>query len=186
MKVAVTTYYLEMAEPSQLRPARRSDLDLIVQRAEIICPELNRFLYTSVGGNWYWIDRLGWNYGMWLAYLNRPELETWVGYIAGTPAGYYELERQAGGAVEIAYFGLLPQFIGRGVGGELLTRAVECAWQMKAARVWLHTCTLDGPAALANYRARGFALFKEEVSQVELPEEAPGPWPGAHRGEENE
>jgi GNAT superfamily N-acetyltransferase len=179
MKAIVTTSYLEMADQSKLRPSRPCGLDFRVQKAEIPCPELNRFLYTSVGGDWYWIDRLAWSYERWLSYLDRPELETWIGYVAGTPAGYYELEKQAGSNVEIAYFGLLPQFIGRGVGGELLTRAVECAWLMQAVRVWLHTCTLDGPAALANYQARGFTLYRKEVNEVNLPEEAPGPWPGA-------
>lgn len=181
MKVTVTTSYLEMADPGQLRPARPSGLDLRVQRAEVPCPELNRFFYTSVGGDWYWIDRLGWSYERWLAYLERPELETWVGYVAGTPAGYCELEQQGGNGVEIVSFGLLPQFRGRGAGGELLSRAVERAWSMKAVRVWLHTCTLDGPRALANYQARGFTLYREEVSQVDVPEEAPGPWPGAYQ-----
>jgi GNAT superfamily N-acetyltransferase len=179
MRTNVTTYYLEMTDPSRLRPSRASGQDLRVRRAEIPCPELNRFLYTAVGGDWYWIDRLNWTYDRWLAYVNRPELETWIGYVAGTPAGYYELELQSERNVEIAYFGLLSQFIGRGIGGELLTRAVERAWSMQAMRVWVHTCSLDGPAALANYQTRGFTLYKEEVSEVDLPEEAPGPWPGA-------
>jgi GNAT superfamily N-acetyltransferase len=181
MRTNVTTYYLEMADPSMLRPSRASGQDLRVWRAEVPCPELNRFLYTAVGGDWYWIDRLSWTYDRWLSYVNRPELETWIGYVAGTPAGYYELELQTEGNVEIAYFGLLTQFVGRGIGGELLTRAVERAWSMQAMRVWVHTCSLDGPAALANYQTRGFTLYREEVSQVDLPEEAPGPWPGARR-----
>jgi GNAT superfamily N-acetyltransferase len=152
-----------------------------VEQAQIPCPELNRFLYTAVGGDWYWIDRLGWSYTEWLAYLDRPELETWVATVVGTPVGYYELERQPERDVEIAYFGLLPQFIGQGLGGYLLTCAVRRAWEMRAGRVWVHTCTLDGPAALANYQARGFQVFKEEAAEIELPEATPGPWPGARR-----
>jgi ribosomal protein S18 acetylase RimI-like enzyme len=181
MKTKVTTYYLEMTDPAQLRPARRGDLELRLQRAEIPCPELNRFLYTAVGGDWYWIDRLGWTYDQWLEYLNRPELKTWIGYVSGTPAGYFELEMQPGADVEIAYFGLLTQFIGRGIGGELLAGAVDRAWAMGAGRVWVHTCSLDGPTALANYQARGFRIYKEEVAEVELPEETPGPWPGSKK-----
>ena len=121
---------------------------------------------------------MSWSYQQWLDYLDRPELETWVGYVEGTPAGYFELERQPENQVEIAYFGLLPQFIGNGLGGRLLTCSVERAWKMGAARVWVHTCTLDGPAALSNYRARGFRIFKEETHEVDLPEQPPGPWPG--------
>jgi ribosomal protein S18 acetylase RimI-like enzyme len=175
----VTTYYLEMNSPAELRPALSVVADLEIRQASTPSPELNRFLYTAVGGNWYWIDRLGWTYQQWLDYLRRPEIETWVAYVGGTPAGYFELEQQAGGDVELAYFGLLPQFIGRGLGGLLLTRAVERAWQIGARRVWLHTCTLDHPAALAAYRARGFRVYKEETEAKELPAESPGPWPGA-------
>lgn len=179
MKTIVKTYYLEMTDPAELQPSHKDGVCLEVRRAEIPCPELNRFLYTAVGGDWYWIDRLEWTYARWLEYLNRPELETWVGYVAGTPAGYYELEMQSGANVEIAYFGLLPHFIGRGIGGQLLTRAIKCAWAMDAARVWVHTCSLDGPTALDNYQGRGFRIYQEVESEVDLPKEAPGPWPGA-------
>jgi GNAT superfamily N-acetyltransferase len=82
-----------------------------------------------VGGDWHWTDRLGWTRDEWLVYLDRPELETWIGYQEGTPAGYFEMERQPESQVELKYFGLLPQFIGRGLGGALLTAAVARAWR---------------------------------------------------------
>jgi ribosomal protein S18 acetylase RimI-like enzyme len=178
MQVQVTTYHLEMTAPGDLRPARPVAA-LEVRQAKVACPELNRFFYTAAGGDWYWIDRLGWTYEHWLEYLNRPELETWVGYVSGTPACYFELEAQPGSSVEIVYFGVLPQFIGQGLGGALLTAAVERAWQMGARRVWVHTCSLDHAAALANYLARGFRVFKEETAQEVLPDQPPGPWPAA-------
>lgn len=181
MRTRVVTTHLEMTDPGQLRPAPTSGVAVRVQQAEIPCPDLNRFLYTAVGGDWYWIDRLAWDFDQWLAYLDRLELETWVAWVAGTPAGYYELERQAEGSVEIAYFGLLPRFIGQGLGGRLLTHAARRAWEAGARRVWVHTCTLDGPAALANYQARGFRVFREETAEVDLPDGSPGPWPGAER-----
>ncbi len=179
MKTQVTTYYLELNDPGELRPSRAVVAELEIRQARIPAPELNRFLYTAVGGDWHWIDRLGWTYQQWFAYLNRPELETWVAYVRGTPAGYFELEQQTGGAVELAYFGLLPQFIGRGIGGLLLTRAGARAWALGARRVWLHTCTLDSPAALASYQARGFRLYHEETTEQEVPAKPTGPWPGA-------
>jgi len=179
MLVSVTTYYLELRDPGELRPGRRPPEDFEVRRAAIPCPELNRFLYTAVGGDWYWIDRLRWTYAQWLRYLDRPELQTWVAYCAGTPAGYFELEAQAGGDVEVAYFGLLPCFVGQGLGGALLTAAAERAWAMGAARVWLHTCTFDHPKALANYQARGFRIYRQETKLEEVPDAPVGPWPGA-------
>jgi GNAT superfamily N-acetyltransferase len=179
MKQQVTTYYLEMRDPGALRPSRAQVAEFEIRRAHLPSPELNRFLYTACGGDWYWIDRLGWTYAQWLAWLDRPELETWVAYLDGTPAGYFELERQADDDVELAYFGLLPQFVGRGLGGLLLTRAIERAWEIGARRFWLHTCTLDHPHALAAYQARGLRVYKEETEEKELPARAPGPWPGA-------
>ena len=83
-------------------------------------------------------------------------------YLRGTPAGYFELDDQDGD-VEIAYFGLLPQFLGKGLGGGFLTAAVEKAWEMGAARVWVHTCSLDHPNALKNYQARGFQIYRESL-----------------------
>lgn len=181
MRKTVITYHLEMTDRSELRPAKSRPADVVLRQAKVPCPELNRFLYTAVGGDWYWINRLPWTYDQWLAYLDRPELETWVAYVSGTPAGYFELEAQAGGNVEIAYFGLLSAFVGRGLGGYLLTAAIERAWDMGASRVWVHTCTLDHPSALQNYLARGFRPFKEVVSEEDLPDQLPGPWPGANK-----
>jgi ribosomal protein S18 acetylase RimI-like enzyme len=181
MRTKIVTSYVEMTDPSQLRPVRATGADWQLMQAQAPCPELNRFLYTAVGGDWYWIDRLPWSYQEWLDYLSRPTIETWIAYVSGTPAGYFELELSASTGVEIVYFGLLPQFVGRGLGGALLTAATERAWQLRPARVWLHTCTLDHPGALANYQARGFQLYKEETHFEDLPEQTPGAWPGANR-----
>jgi GNAT superfamily N-acetyltransferase len=179
MQREIEIHSLEMTSPGDLRPSRALAAGFRVERARIPTPELNRFFYTAVGGDWYWIDRLGWTYQQWLVWLDRPELETWIGSFEGTPAGYFELERQPGGSVEIAYFGLLPGFAGRGLGGALLTAAVERAWEMGASRVWVHTCSLDAPAALANYQRRGFRLYATERVEKDFPDRSPGPWPGA-------
>lgn len=182
METTVRTYYLEMTDPTQLRPSRHDGSGVEIVRARIPCPEFNRFFYTAVGGDWYWVDRLSWTYERWRAWVDRPELETWVLYEAGTPGGYFELEAQAEGQVEIAYFGLLPHCIGRGLGGYMLTRALRRAWAMAGTqRVWVHTCSLDHPGALAAYRARGLRVYQEETSVETLPERTPGPWPGANR-----
>jgi GNAT superfamily N-acetyltransferase len=85
------------------------------------------------------------------------------------------------GDIELASFGILPQFTGQGLGGHLLTCAVRRAWQGGASRVWLHTSSFDHPWALRNYLARGFRIVKTETSPKELPDGPPGPWPGAQR-----
>lgn len=179
MQRDVTTWYLETLDPADLRAARPPDVDVRIVQAEIPSPELHRFLYTAVGGDWFWTERIHWDYERWRAWVERPELEVWVAYVAGTPAGYAELERQEGGNVEIVHFGLLTRFVGRGIGGHLLTWTIRHAWELGARRVWVHTCSMDGPHALANYRARGMRVFRETVDPKELPEKTPGPWPGA-------
>jgi len=179
MTRSVVVHHLEMTSPDELRPARPAREELHIVRPAIPCPELNRFFYTAVGGDWFWIDRLSWPHERWSQWVARPEVETWVAYSGGNPVGYFELEAQPQDDVEIAYFGLLPQFAGKGFGGAMLTTAVRRAWELPVLRVWVHTCSLDHPAALANYIARGFRKFKEETIAADLPERTPGPWPGA-------
>jgi GNAT superfamily N-acetyltransferase len=71
-------------------------------------------------------------------------------------------------SVEVAYFGVAPAEIGRGLGKHLLSCAVRDAWALGPARVWLHTCTLDHANALPNYLARGFVPYKREEYEVDL------------------
>jgi GNAT superfamily N-acetyltransferase len=171
-----------MTAPTDLIPAKKPQVEIEVKQARILSPELNRFLYTAVGGEHWWVDRLCYSYADWMALLSRPGFETWVAYVEGTPAGYFELDGETGTDVEVASFGILPQFLGQGIGGYLLTVAVRRAWEKKPRRVWLHTSSFDHANALANYQARGFRFIRKEESTKELAEEPPGPWPGAARG----
>ncbi|MGW2055313.1 GNAT family N-acetyltransferase [Streptomyces sp. NPDC001840] len=185
--VAVTTWSLEQTSPADLRPAAGPPGEVRIVRAEVPSPEFSRFLYTAVGGDVHWTDRLPLSYTRWYELLSRPGTETWVAYERGTPAGFIELEAQPEGTVEIAYFGLLPAFRGRRIGGHLLSYGTARAWDLSdrwpgrepTKRVWLHTCSKDGPHALANYERRGFTLFDTKVTQ-EPETNPPGPWPGAH------
>ncbi|MFJ2032675.1 GNAT family N-acetyltransferase [Streptosporangium sp. NPDC087985] len=184
----VTTWYLEQTSRSDLLAAKPPELEVDIVRAEVVSPEFSRFLNTAVGGDWHWTERLPWTWQQWEDWLDGG-VETWVAYHRGTPAGYVELLPDDDGAVEIAYFGLLPWAVGKGVGGKLLEVGTARAWDLAerqpdrkpTRRVWLHTCSLDSPAALANYRSRGFRVFD---SRLNVPEDTyegptPGPWPGA-------
>lgn len=162
--IAVTTWSLEMTSPADLRPRRVERADVALARVEEPWPELNRFFYVTVGAAWSWKDRLPWTRADWLRWLDRPDVQTWVLSAAGLPAGYFELER-LGDSVELAYFGLIARFTGQGLGAHLLSEAVERAWAMGPRRVWVHTCSLDHPSALDNYRARGFRVFHEETKE---------------------
>ncbi|MFJ7159947.1 GNAT family N-acetyltransferase [Streptomyces sp. NPDC101118] len=186
MSITLTTWSLEQTSPDDLRPAVVPGDEIRVERAEVPSPEFSRFLYASVGQDIHWTDRLSLTYEEWVKVLERPGVETWVAYDRGTPAGYIELDPQPDGVVEIMYFGLLPAFRGRRIGGHLLTVGAARAWDLAdrwpdrepTRRVWVHTCSQDGPTAMDNYQRRGFRLFRTETEEkAEGP--TPGPWPGA-------
>jgi GNAT superfamily N-acetyltransferase len=167
--IEVTRTYLEMRHPSELRGAKLDD-PLICINQQRNCPvELFRLLYVKVGKNYHWVDRLPWTDEQIKEHVQKPENKLWLMTYDGETAGYFELRKCEDGSIEIAYFGLLPQFIGRGLGKHLLTCAVEQAWADGAHRVWLHTCTLDDQAAMPNYLNRGFQPFKTENYTVDLP-----------------
>ena len=156
-------WYLDMRSPRELRPARDPGPQVRVARAEVKLPEINHFFYLAVGRHHHWVDRLDWSWERWRAYVQRPELETWLVHDRDTPGGYAELETRAGGGVQLAFFGLLPAFQGRGLGGHLLTQVIRHAWASGAQRFTVTTCELDGPHALANYQARGLRIVRELV-----------------------
>ncbi len=180
MKTNVHVWHVEITNAAELTPpVENKPYELKLASAAL--PELNRMLYVAVGAPWHWYERLSWRYSEWQSFLNRASVQTWVAYNGATPIGYFELEAQAAGTTEICYFGLLPEFIGKGFGAHLLRDAIDKAWQLGGKRVWLHTCTLDHPQALPNYQARGFKIFKEENIAVNLPDESIQPWSGANK-----
>lgn len=169
-RVAVVRTYLTLDHPSELRPARAPALDTTIRlERRDPCPiALYRRLYREVGGPWFWHERLNWTDAALEAHLASPDVAVWELAVGGESAGYFELRRHDDDSVEIQYFGLVPKFIGRGLGGMMLTRAVEEAWLMRARRVWLHTCTLDSPRALPAYKARGFREYRTERLAVDI------------------
>jgi GNAT superfamily N-acetyltransferase len=166
-KVEVLRTYLETNDPAELVTAECPDPRARVEQVEGCPASFFRYLYAEVGRNYHWVDRLGWTDEVVRAYLADSSVSLWLLTVAGSPAGYFELKRHDDASTEIAYFGLLPEFIGRGLGKYLLSEAARQAWKAGAPRVWLHTCTLDDPAALPNYKARGFRPFKTETYLTE-------------------
>ena len=175
----VHVWHLEMKEPAAntQTPHQRYEL----KKLQRTLPELNRFLYVTVGAPWMWHMRLDWNWQQWADFLARDGVETWVAYQEGTPIGYFELDSHLSYQTEITYFGLVPEFVGQGLGKALLNDAIESAWQLNNQRIWLNTCSLDHPAALPNYLARGFEIFKEEEFKEMIPSKLLEPWPGANK-----
>ena len=162
--VAVTVTSLEMTSVDQLVPAGSLPLGTTWLRIEADKAGHSQDFYRRVGSPWHWVDRLDWDEAQWSAWTDRPEHHLLVCRQDGEDAGYAELEQQSDGNVEIAYFGLLPEAIGRGLGRWWLAQVLAEAWRLPGTRrVWVHTCTLDGPAALATYEGRGLRPYAREV-----------------------
>lgn len=173
--IEVRRTYLELNDRSAFRPRVVDAPGLRLEPLERCTPGFYRYLYNEAGEAWHWVDRRVWDEHRIVRHLADPAVSVWVLHENGVPAGWFELER-AVDATQIAYLGLLPGFLGRGLGGHLLSLAVAHALAPSAgcevaspSRVWLHTCDLDAPAALPNYRARGFVPFREEVYAITRP-----------------
>ena len=160
--VDVTRTYLRMLRATALKPVEIADPRLTFGRIEECDVARARAFYRSIGDRWHWHDRNRWSDAEYTNYLARPGLSLWVLRFGDDDAGYVEIERHGDGSVEIALFGLMSRYFGRGFGKHLLTCAVRAAWSMGPHTVWLHTCTLDSPHALPNYLKRGFVAYREE------------------------
>ena len=161
--VEVTRTFLEMRDPSQLARKALPTADARIVRLSPCTVGQYRELYRRVGEAWHWRDRLALSDERLAEQLAKANVSVWELRVGNALGGYFELESQDAGAIEIVFFGLTPEFIGQGFGAALLTRAVDEAFALGASRVWLHTCTLDSPHALPNYKARGFT----ETGKVE-------------------
>ena len=164
--IEATRTYLQMVSIDELKPAWLADERIHIDRVVECPPSFYLYLYSEVGRNYHWVDRLIWTDEQIHAYLSKPSVSLWVLYSAGAPGGYFELRQHEDGSVEIVFFGLVKEFIGRGFGKYLLTIAIKQAWNQTTNRVWVHTCTLDHPAALSNYIKRGFKQFRQETYMV--------------------
>jgi GNAT superfamily N-acetyltransferase len=160
MKV-ITTHVQMSARPQRSVAPPRDGLAIVHARNPTIA--YYRFLYDTVGRNWNWVSRKKLSDEALGTIIHDPRDEIYVLFVEGVPAGFVELDRRVEGEIEITQFGLVPEFIGQGLGRYFLHWAIDKAWSYGPKRLWLHTCTEDHPAALPNYLKAGFAIFKEVV-----------------------
>jgi len=186
MTESVTTTHLAMDSPDRLKPRVLDDTSLAVSRISPPNGQLNHAFFMEIGVPFRWYSRLSWDLDAWNRYANDPAIQTWIGTRGGTPYGYFELETydarkpeyaptlpfSDGIITQIMFFGIFESARGKGLGAHLLTEAVRMAWATPGTtRVYLHTCTSDHDAALANYVARGFT----NVGSVTVEETIPRP-----------
>jgi GNAT superfamily N-acetyltransferase len=168
-KIETVVTYLEMtAQPTTSAPPRPA-IKLAMLRAESPPVEYYRFLYGAVGGPWLWYERQLLDDEALGAIVQDPAVEVYVLYVGGVPAGYSELDGRRMPDIELAYFGLMPGYIGRGLGRYLLGWTVDQAWTRNPHRLWVHTCDLDHPRALGLYQRAGFVPYRQETIVIDDP-----------------
>jgi GNAT superfamily N-acetyltransferase len=159
-----TTYLQMFDRPQRAAPSiARDGLAIVYARKPTLA--YYRFLQDSVGKKWDWEGRSKLSDAALIATIHDPGIEIFVLFADGVPAGFVELDRRIEGEIEIVFFGLVPEFIGQGLGKFFLHWAIDKAWNYSPKRLWLHTDTKDHPAALPLYQKMGFAVYKEVVER---------------------
>jgi GNAT superfamily N-acetyltransferase len=175
MLLEQTVTWLEMRSPDELRPGRAPPAPVALELGDRSLVPLLRATTDQVGGPHGWTSRRAWSEVQWAEHLARPEVRAWVARVGDEPAGLIELETRPGHEVELTVFGLVPEFVGRGFGGHLLTLATRLAWETRhpgdaaTQRVWLHTASTDHANALPNYLGRGFRVVRTELRRKQVP-----------------
>lgn len=168
-RIPVVITYLRMTEPPTRPPTPPPPGKLALLRADRPPVAFYRYLYNGVGEPWFWIDRRRLDDAALAKIVHDPRVDIYVLYVGGVPAGYAELDRRREEEITLAYFGLMPDFLGRGLGSFLLDWAVDTAWQHRPRRLLVDTCTLDHPRALAVYQRAGFAPYRQERKEIDDP-----------------
>ena len=157
-------YYLEINSLKNLNQAISPDQSLILKTVDPPDIELNKFFYKNVGKNHRWVDRLAWNNLKWMAYLENKNVHTFILKLNEELVGYFEVVNDfSTSSSEIAYFGILDDYIGKKFGSYFLSEAIKKCFELNSKKVWVHTCSLDHKHALKNYLNRGMKIFKEET-----------------------
>ncbi len=154
---------LEMTIRPALRAMPASDLRL--ERWNAPSPDKYRALYRRVGEPWLWFSRLELDDAALSDIIHNPLVRIWaVLDRRGIEIGILELDFREAGQCEIAFFGLVPELAGKGYGRWLMAMALQAGWaEPGVKRMWVHTCTLDGPGALNFYIKSGFTPYQRQV-----------------------
>ena len=162
--------YLEMHErPTMPRLPAPAGIKLALMRTEAPTVSFYRYLYETVGTPWLWYERRLMDDAALAAQIQKPTTEIFVLYVGGIPAGYFELDAASASETELCYFGLIPEFIGRGFGPFMLQAAIDRAWERPLGRLWVHTRTFDHPKALGHYQRAGFTVYARRELRFEDP-----------------
>ena len=157
----IDRYYLEIKSIKDLKGKNKPSDKIVLELLDNKNFELNKFFYKQIGKKHQWIDRLVWQDQDWIKHVSNENLKTYILKEDEELVGFFELIFDKN-ECEIAYFGILEEYIGKSLGGYLLSEAIKIAFEKKAKRIWVHTCSLDHQNAFLNYQARGMKIFKTE------------------------
>ena len=168
-RVPMTVTFLEMRSKSPALPPPQPKGKIAILRAEKPPVHFYRYLYNTIGEPYLWVDRRKLTDEALAELVQNPQVELYVLYVDGNPAGMAELEFKDAAAAQVAYFGLMPEFVGRKLGYFFLYHAVSIAWSKPISSLLINTCTLDHPRALPLYQRIGFVPYSREERYIELP-----------------
>jgi len=121
-------------------------------------------LYDAVGRDYAWTDKHDMARDSMTEWLQHPDVSLHTLMGQGWPQGFFMLDVREAETCDLAYFGLVPEALGRGLGKWLLQSAILTGWaQPGVARMTVNTCTLDHPRALIQYQRFGFAPVRTEI-----------------------
>ena len=167
MSIRVERNYLDIISLKDLSETDKPSNNFDVRLVDPPDFQLNKFFYKQIGKKHKWVDRLIWNENQWIKYINNSNVSTYTLQDNNNLAGYFEqIFDQKKLECEIAYFGILQNYVGKRLGGYLLSQAIKKSFAMGANRVWVHTCSLDHKNALKNYLSRGMKIFKSEILNI--------------------
>ena len=167
MNKKVERNYLEINSIKDLNESSNVDEKFSIQYLKTPDFQINKFFYKNVGKKHNWIDRLAWTEKQWIDYVSDQNVKTYILKDKNEFAGYFELIlHNDKNEIEIAYLGLLEEYINQKIGSYLLSFAIKKSFFENVKRVWVHTCSLDHKNALNNYVARGMKVFKKETITI--------------------
>ena len=170
----VVITHLEMTGPPGPVHPPVPALKLALLKVDSMTVAYYRFLYAEIGRDWVWHERRLLTDEELAAEVAAPGVEIHVLHAEGQPAGYVELDfRRLPEEAELKFFGLMPKFIGRGIGPWLLDWAIREAWRQDPRRLIVNTCTLDHPKALPLYQRLGFRPYRQETKTIRDPRPLP-------------
>ena len=167
MSTKVERNYLDIVSLKDLSEIDKPSNNFNVRLVNPTDFQLNKFFYKQIGKKYRWVDRLAWDENQWIKYINNSSVKTYILKDNNNLAGYFEqIFDQKKLECEIAYFGILQDYVGKRLGGYLFSEAIKKSFVMGANRVWVHTCSLDHKHALKNYLSRGMKIYKSEIVNI--------------------